>query len=214
MDNLPDLSKLSVNDDKVVDKDNELLNALKYLRLNLNSDLLQDITNRCLALTNYCKGNGAGLTSGTMIDMLICELFKKNLPEYQEYKIGEADIKICDTPLSLKKINGKSIIALCWSKNPVETAKYKAFKNHILILNLTTEKWWKAKESIKSGIYLIDKEFCKANINLCSNNKSDTVIDSGNLYKMLQHSIETKLFIELPEKNKDIKYSILTGFSE
>jgi hypothetical protein len=36
------------------------------------------------------------------------------LPEYVEFHKGECDMKICDVPLSQKKINGKSNIALDW----------------------------------------------------------------------------------------------------
>lgn len=213
METLLDFSKLSLNDYEIDNRvDNDLTLVLKYLKLKLDDNNLQKITNYCHSIKNYCIGNGAGLTGGTISDLFLCEFFKNILDEYQEYKKGEADIKICNIPLSVKKINGKSTIALSWSKN--KFINDTNFIHHILIINLKTEKWWKNMLIIKSGIYLVDKDFCKANIELYSNNKTDKLINSKNLYKMLEHSIEKKLFIELPEKNKDIIFSILTGFSE
>ena len=62
---------------------------------------------------------------------------------------------------------------------------------------------WKTKtdftEIIKSGFYLIDKDYCKNNITLISNNKSNSIIKSKDIYKMIQYSLTNNLFIELPK---------------
>lgn len=65
---------------------------------------------------------------------------------------------------------------------------------------------------IPSGIYIIDKQFCKYYIERNSNNKTDTVINSQYLYIMLKRSIMMKTFIELPLPNKELKFNILNAF--
>jgi hypothetical protein len=50
---------------------------------------------------------------------------------------------------------------------------------------------------IPSGIYLIDKQFCKYFVGLSSNNKTDTLIDNQFVYIMLKRSISQKLYIDL-----------------
>ena len=59
-------------------------------------------------------------------------------------------MKIYNTNLSLKKINGKSSIALDWSKNNTDNKK-KYFNTHIMIINLKTQQWWKKSPNIKSN---------------------------------------------------------------
>jgi hypothetical protein len=198
----------------------------KYLFDNLSKEYLQELSNKCNAIIQKCKGDGAGLSSGTLIDMLLCEAFQTRLSEYCDYHDGESDMKICNIPLSQKKINGKSTIALDWSKNKNKSQR-EHFSCHILIINLKTEQWWKKtpvnsisninityNDKIPSGIYIIDKQFCKYSIKLSSNNKTDTLIDSQYLYIMLKHSINQKLFIALPSPNKQLKFNILNAFSE
>jgi len=186
---------------------------------------LQDLSNKCHSITLSCKGDGAGLSGGTLIDMLLCKFFQEKLQLYKDYHDGESDMKIYDIPLSQKKINGKSRIALDWSKNETKTKK-EHFNCNIIIINLKTEKWWKNNPThkicninitytdiIPSGIYIIDKQFCKYFIKLSNNNKTNTLIESKYLYIMLKHSISQKLFINLPLPNKELKFNILEAFS-
>jgi len=53
-------------------------------------------------------------------------------------------------------------------------------------MNTNEIQWWKNKNGytdvIKSGFYIIDKNFCKKNIKLTSNNKSDSVIETKYIY--------------------------------
>jgi hypothetical protein len=137
-------------------------------------------------------------------------------------------MKICGVPLSQKKINGKSIIALDWSKNNTDLHK-DYFSSHIMIINLKNERWWKTKpvklasginhenvcynDIIPSGIYLIDRKYCKKCVILAKNNKSNSLIESSFLYLMLKRSIAQKLFIEIPEPNCNVTFNILNAFS-
>jgi hypothetical protein len=206
---------------------NELNNVYKFINSSLTHSNLQELSNKCKSINNVCKGDGAGLTGGTLIDMLLCKYFSENLKDhYEELHSGESDIKIYNTELSLKKINGKSTIALDWSKNETDNKK-SYFNSHVIIVNLQTEKWWKTKpnkiisnkiitynDEIKSGIYFIDKKYCKRYIKLSSNNKTNSLINSQYLYFMLKRSKMLRLYIELPTPNKNIEFNILQAFSE
>jgi acetyl-CoA carboxylase beta subunit len=129
-------------------------------------------------------------------------------------------MKISNVPVSLKKINGKSTIALNWSKNKSQDDTTKYFSQHIVVINLKSEKWWKKPlnndviytKEILAGIYFINKFFCRRYITLTENNKSNSVIDSKNIHKMLDHSISRGLYIQLPDPNKKIKFNILKAF--
>jgi hypothetical protein len=203
------------------------LNTVKnYLLNNLAAADLQDLSNKCHSISKTCSGDGAGLSGGTLIDMLLCSYFQNKLPEYKEHHVGESDMKICDIPLSQKKINGKSSIALDWSKNEKDGNR-EHFSENLFIINLKSEQWWKNKpieskskikvkynDVIPIGIFLIDKQFCKYYVKLTKNNKTDTLIESQYLYIMLKRSMALKLYIELPSPNKDLTFNILNAFSE
>ena len=202
-----------------------------HLREHLTEERLQDLTNMCCAIKQCCTGDGAGLSGGTLIDMLVGDYFQKYLPEYAPSRTGESDMKIGNIPLSQKKINGKSTIALDWSKNPDNTGREcrEHFSCHVFIINLKSDTWWKKNpknqqeklsvlnitynDTISAGLYLIDKQFCKRFIELSSNNKTNTLIDSQPLYAMLKRSMATGLFIPLPEPNQCLKFSMLDAFS-
>jgi hypothetical protein len=92
-------------------------------------------------------------------------------------------------------------------------------------VNLKTEQWWVKSpkkidptdltnycQIIKAGIYLIDKKYCKQYVKLSSNNKTNTLIDSTNLYKMMLRCINMDLFIEIPVANEIIEFDILNAF--
>ena len=223
-----------------------------YLRRDLREMELQELSNKCHSISHICKGDGAGLLGGALIDMFICRFFQTKLREYEEYHCGESDMKICGIPLSQKKISGKSTVALDWSKNPTD-AKKENFNCDMLIINLKTEQWWKSKprrakpaqqgpteiaaesfvaesqtdtlstitpsnsieynQVIPSGIFLVDKEFCKKNILLGSNNKTNTLIDQKSLYHMLYESLRQNLYIEIPKPNKTMEFDILNAFA-
>ena len=189
-----------------------------------NDEGLQELSNMLDAITKYCKGDGSGLSAGTMRDMVISEYLKKKSRQFTECHTGECDMKINDIPISLKTITGKSEIALDWSKNPT-IGEREYFTCGIMIINLKQEQWWKNTPKLKkskikitynhaipAGIYLIDKQFCKYNIKLSSNNKTNTLIDNQHLYIMIKRSISLNLFTPLPSPNKELRFNILNAF--
>ncbi len=210
----------------------ELKSVYDHLLEHLQEERRQELSNKCCAIKNCCTGDGAGLSGGTLIDMLVGDYFQKYVPGYTPSRQGESDMKIGEIPLSQKKINGKSTIALDWSKNPthVDRECREHFSCHILIINLKTDQWWKKNpksqiekmsalnitynDAIPSGIYLVDKQFCKRFVDLSSNNKTNTLIDSQPLYVMLKRSIAIGLFISFPDPNQCLKFSILDAFSD
>jgi len=193
--------------------------TIKYLNDNLSTEDKQDLSNYMNSITKKLKGDGAGLSSGLFIDMLLCEFLSNKLDKCEEYHNGECDIKINDINFSLKKINGKSLLALDWSKNNNENTTKDIFTHNIILINTKTCQWWKKKsnidytKTIKSGIYIINKDYCKENIKLSSNNKSNSIITHQNVYKMINNSIESSTYIEIPEPNKELKFSLIKCFS-
>ena len=204
----------------------QILKRIKnILETSLNLNDLQELSNKCHAITQYCKGDGCGLLGGCLIDIYLNELFKKKMACYIEFHKGESDMKINNTCLSQKKINGKSNIALDWSKNDTENKK-EQFKSMLFIINLKTEQWWKISPknrynerivyntTMESGIYLIDNKYCKKFVKLSTNNKTNTLIESQYLYTMLKRSLFQQLFIKIPLPNKVVTFNILDAFSK
>ncbi len=177
---------------------------------------LQDLSNKIDAIKACCVGDGCGLKTGTYVDDLITAFFKKNLVSYREYHKGEADLKICDVPLSLKTCTNEkgTQFALNWSKNETKSDPTLDFDTHIMILVSRGGQWWKQKEGfnryIKSGIYLIDRYYCKDNIDLTANNKTDKLISKKEVYHMIQYS---QHYVEMPPPQPDRpSFDILKAF--
>lgn len=220
-----DKNELEIKEKNIISNKENLNKLLLYLKTNLSNDDLQDLSNKCNAINTECKGDGCGLTSGSLIDMMISKFFKSKLNGYKECRKGEADMYINNILLSQKKINGKSSIALDWSKNKKENTKEK-FTCNIMIINLKSGEWYKNQKksenlpddyynkNIPAGIFLINKDYCKDNIILTSNNKTNSFIDNMNLYRMLMNSIESDLYIKLPPINKILNFNIMNSFSE
>jgi hypothetical protein len=204
----------------------------KYLTESLSNEDLQDLSNKVHSIKQKCKGDGAGLSKSALIDMFLCEFLKKKLTNYSEYHVGESDMKICDISLSLKHASGKSQAALNWSKNEKNEEKKtkiekEHFNTHMMIIVSETNQWWKKRDPVKkpklkinysdviqSGIYFVDKQFCKSHVELKSNNKTNSLIEPQYLYIMLKRSISQNLFLSLPSPNKNLKFNILNAFSE
>jgi len=209
-----------------------LRSVFNHLNESLSQEDLQDLSNKVNSIKQKCKGDGAGLSKSALIDMFLCDFIKKKLTNYSEFHCGESDMKICDTSLSLKHASGKSQAALNWSKNEKDDEKNtkiekEHFTTHVMVIVSETNQWWKKRDPVKkpelninyrdvihSGIYIVDKQFCKYYINLKSNNKTNTLIESQYLYIMLKRSISQQLFISLPDPNKELKFNILNAFSE
>ena len=185
----------------------ELETVHKILHTNLD---FQSLSNMIHSVKQHCVGDGCGLKSGTYIDDVISEYFSQNLVSYQPFFSKEADMKICNIPLSLKSCTSTkgTQFALNWSKNKeVDTNN---FIYHVMILVSCSGNWWKNKP-VKAGIYLIDKNWCKANVQLGANKKTDKLISKNEVYKMLENA---SFFTEIPEPNKTIKFNILKAFSD
>lgn len=195
----------------------------KLLKTSLTHKDRQKISNMCYSVNNVCYGDGCGLLGGGLTEMVINAVFTEKVPSYKKFNKGEKDMIISNVPLSLKKISGRSNIALNWSKNKKidDTANFTC---HIMIINLKEGQWWKTgpnkpKYSIKhnniipSGIFLVDLKYCKKFVKLTKNNKTNKLIDSEELYCMLQHTINQNLYFEIPSPNKTHKFNILDAFS-
>lgn len=189
-----------------------LRKVINYIKKSLTINDLQDFSNKCYSISKKLKGEGCGLSSGVFIDMLICELFTNKLKNFSEYHKGESDMKINNIEFSFKKITGKSIIALDWSKNKSVSNKEK-FSSHIILLNLKTEKWTKNESEILSGLYIIDKKYCKKYIILSSNNKTNSLIKQKEVYKLLKRSEYQQLFIIIPKMNHELNFTISNSFT-
>jgi hypothetical protein len=204
----------------------KLRRVKNYLETALSSQDLQSISDCCYTISQKCKGDGGGLLAGSLIDMYLSEMLSEKLSLYEGHHEGESDMKICNLPLSLKKITGKSTIALNWSKNGEQSPQIKTthFTSDIMLVNLKTEKWWKKgptgeknvkiyyDNEVEAGIYLIDKQYCKKNICITSNNKTDTLIDHKNLYIMINRSLLQNLFIRIPPPKNVTHFNILKAF--
>lgn len=198
---------------KLEKNQHKIKKIIDYLKIKLTPDILQNLINYCNSINEHCKEkkDGCGLSGGTITDSFIMQFFEEHLDKskFTEYHKKESDLKICKIPLSLKKISGKTQIALDWSKNKTEIKK-DYFTNNIMIINLKSGKWWHKGDNTKQigyGIYIIDKNFCKKNVEpfLASNNKTNTMIKPQYVYEMIMDSIQKENFIELPEINKKYK---------
>ena len=89
----------------------ELRQTINILKTSLSVEHLQILSNELNALNNFCKGDGAGLKGGDLIDTYLSEYFTKEIPTYEEFHCGESDLKISNVAFSLKKIKGKSSVA-------------------------------------------------------------------------------------------------------
>lgn len=194
---------------KLFDIKTESEKVFQYLKESLDEQAIKEMYDCLHSIKNYLKKDGNGLTGGALTDIFISNFFQKKIKKYTEHHDGQSDFKILDIPMSLKKITGKSTIALNWSKN--SNIKTETFQTDIMIINLKAGTWWKNKKDyckfIPSGIFIIDKYFCIENILLTSNNKSNSIINSQNLYNMICHSIKKNSYIVFPEKYTALKFS-------
>ena len=141
-----------------------------------------------------CIGDGAGLNHGNSSEKIMSCFISSIMPDtFEKFNSGESDFMICDTPLSYKHISGRSSIALV----------------DIIIYVEKTSQWWKRgpkntlndidyTQTIKAGLYLIDKKDCE-NIIFVTNNKSNTIISNVVLYNLL--IISKQNFIDFPSED-------------
>ena len=198
-------------------------NTIKYLRSIFSLSILQNISDEINAITREFKGDGSGLNASQLSDRYMRKKLEQIIPSFKEINNGEADWSINYHDLSFKKISGKSVIALDWSKNPEGCKPKDLFQCDIMLMVSNTSQWWKKcpkdvdakidySKIIKKGIYIIDKFYCKNHVTLTSNNKSNTIIVAKQLYLALIYSFENDLFIEMPETSGKIIFNILKAF--
>ena len=138
-------------------------------------------------------------------------MLTENSNSIKPFHLGEADFCIDGEKVSFKKINGAGGLALDWSKNPTDIGRER-FVHPIIILQLDNSKWWKTSPKsnlkkgikynsvVKAGLYCVDNNWCKQNITLSSNNKTDSLIKKQDVYHMIQKSISDKTYIPLESK--------------
>jgi hypothetical protein len=207
--------------------ENKLQLIFDELKHYLTPDVLADMLSKMNAITEMSRGDGAGLTGGTLIDMFLTAYLPHIIKTFKKCHAGEGDCNVLDVPLSIKKISGKSMIALDWSKNSENSKQRERFNADIMIINIKTEQWWKRNPSdcaqeekdsafyltpVKAGIYIISKTYCKANVTLSSNNKTNSLIDEKALYRMLKESMKNNMVIEFPSEVPKHEFNILNAF--
>jgi hypothetical protein len=195
----------------------------------LTPEILQELVSKLHAIRAEFTGDGAGLSGGTLSDKFLVEFLPRTIPGFVKHQVGESDMKVLDYPLSLKKISGKSTIALDWSKNGDTAKPRERFETDMMIINLKTEQWWKSAPKtasedektldskffstpIHAGIYFVSHTYCRENVCLKSNNKTNTLIDTVALYKMLKQSLADNMVIEFPTEFPATRFDILKAF--
>jgi len=187
----------------------------------LTPEARQRFANECKAIEVSKSPDGKGLSTGADIDYHLVNGF---LPDelgddFEKYHEGEADVKISEVAASYKTLRSKGDTALSWSKNPDKkkdgssSVDRKFLENPIPMIMYLREsgRWWvngptkSRHESIewnrelKSGFYIIDMKKAASFIELKSNNKSDSIIDSQDMYRMLTDALNDGNFVEIPE---------------
>ena len=226
--------------DKLIHITDGFINSVKHMKRVCSNELVHKITSECHAITRHCKGDGAGLSGGTLIDMYMTGKtgMVTRIPECAANHKGESDLNIASHPFSLKKITGKSEIALGWSKNAAPTPSHDLFQCDLMIINLTEhEQWWKREwilndksiqanelgtslhldhvssvRSIPEGIYFIPRSACLGRVLLRENNKSTSLIDSYQLYVLLLYSMKHEFMIPFPPYDPLVQWTLERGF--
>lgn len=195
-----------------------MLNSVKNY-LESQKEILEECFDKINTINKYCSENfgkqGGGLSAGLLVDMVINDFLSHKINHFESFHSGESDCKIMGQNFSIKKITGKSNLALDWSKNKTGELQKEYFVCDILIFNLYSEKWFKNTNVIPSGLYLIPKEFCKSKIELKQNNKTNSLIDAKNLFKIMENSLENKLCIPITlSQTSKFTWSIDNGFQK
>ena len=201
--------------------DKEKLENIRIPFTRIPLEAKQRFANESKAIEVSKSADGKGLSTGADIDYhLVNGFLPDELGEdFEKFHKGEADVKIRGEPASFKTMRGKGDTALSWSKNPEKkkdgspSIDRKFLENPIPMIMYVREskKWYKNgpqnpvhesidwKREIKSGFYFIDVVSASEYIELKSNNKSDAIIDSQDMYRMLVDAVDEGNFVEIPE---------------
>ena len=190
----------------------------------ISKEAYQRFSNEAKSIEVSKSEDGKGLSTGADIDY---HLVKGFLPselenDFQRFQKGEADVKISGIPASFKTLRRKGDTAMSWSKNP-ESKKDgtpsidRNFLNNPLPMIMyvrESSKWWKGSpknpnhnsivwdREISSGFYIINMDKAARYIVLKQNNKSDAIIDSQDMFRMLLETVEEGNYVKIPEPNK------------
>lgn len=191
--------------------------VLAHLRQHLKDDILQEISDKMWTIHRHLQSDGRGLSGGTLTEQVLFEIFAKNMPYFSGCHTKQSDCIITTKQFSFKKITGRSSIALNWSKN--EDNKCLTFEHPILLLNLREGKWWRRKNNfdhhIPMGFFLLDHVYCNENVRLKKNNKTNSLIDAEDLYHLIVHAIDERLFLSIPPPATErYGYSFNEGFHD
>ena len=192
----------------------ELSDVHRELLKDSNTELISGLAEMVNATERHCTGDGCGLRRGGYVDEVVSELFKL-LRDFKQYHKNDADCKINGVPFSLKtstSTTGTSF-ALSWSKNTT-VDNTNNFLSHVMVIMAHSSQWYKKRagycDTIHSGIYLISRGWCRDNIVLGKNNKTDKLVSRESVYRMLRAS---KHFIPMPEPKGALEFNILNAFS-
>lgn len=92
---------------KILEKENDaiIVKIMTHLKKHLKRKITTELNDKINCLNNFCKGDGCGLTGGTLIDIFITKFLIKNLPKFKECHDDEADCMIRNERLSFTPLN-------------------------------------------------------------------------------------------------------------
>jgi hypothetical protein len=123
--------------------------------------------------------------------------------------VTQADCGIkCPDPVPLSIKCTKSSIAVNWGKN-----KEKIDFQFIAPIMIIWHKP-KPKHACESGVYVVDPEWCQANIVLSSNNKTDYMVDDKQVVKMMEHAKEQGMFAPITALEDKDEYFVYRNGSQ
>lgn len=203
--------------------EHKIRNILEPLN-RISKEAYQKFSNEAKSIEVSKSEDGKGLSTGADIDY---HLVKGFLPselgnDFQRFQKGEADVKISGRPASFKTLRRKGDTAMSWSKNPeskkdgTPSVNRNFLKNPLPMIMYVREssKWWKGSpknpnhksivwnQEISSGFYVINMVKAAKYIVLKQNNKSDAIINSQDMYRMLLETVEEGNYVKIPEPNE------------
>jgi hypothetical protein len=155
-------------------------------------------------LQNQNSGTrGAGLTGGQLQEALWVGMLtlgdRRFAARSPSAVVTDADYYFNDYPISHKTIGwaGSGALALAWSKNPpggIQRTEFKASMAIALTHRPAIRGQW---EGIENGYYLVPLDYLAANIQLSSNNKTDSLIDTRYVLDAMRYAASQSLMIPL-----------------
>jgi hypothetical protein len=155
-------------------------------------------------LQNQNSGTrGAGLTGGQLQEALWVGMLtsgdRRFCARSAAAVVTDADYYFDDYPISHKTIGwaGTGALALAWSKNPpggIQRTEFKASMAVALTHRPATRGQW---EGIENGYYLVPLDYLAREIQLSSNNKTDSLIETRYVLDALRYAASQSLMVPL-----------------